>query len=255
MRRGPTKTLCLRYDSPQVDLGYDIRNYEAIYKPYGTMRDMQNLIDGCHQRGMRIIVDLVINHTSDLHPWFLDSKASRDSPKRDWYIWRPATYDSGGKRLPPNNWRSNFGGSVWTWDETTQEYFLHLFAPEQPDLNWDNPETRKAIYASAIEFWLQRGVDGFRVDTVNMYSKTPGLPDAPVLNPAQEWQHAAGQYCNGPKMHEYLSEMNEIMSRYDTMTVGELPHTPDRGRVLKYVSAAEKQLDMVFQFDVVDVGR
>ncbi|KLU90835.1 alpha-glucosidase [Magnaporthiopsis poae ATCC 64411] len=246
--------VCPMYDSPQVDLGYDIRDYEKVYPPYGTMQDMQNLIDSCHARGMRIILDLVINHTSDQHAWFQESRASKASPKRDWYIWRPARRGPAGERLPPNNWRSNFGSSVWTWDDASQEYYLHLFAPEQPDLNWENAETRRAIYASAMESWLRRGVDGFRVDTVNMYSKAPGLPDAPVVNPAQEWQFAAGQFCNGPRMFEYLDEMNKVMEGYDTMTVGELPHTPDLGRVLKYVSAAEKKLDMVFQFDVVDTG-
>ncbi|KXJ91667.1 glycoside hydrolase superfamily [Microdochium bolleyi] len=248
--------ICPMYDSPQYDLGYDIADYEAIYKPYGDLGDMQTLIDGCHARGMRIIVDLVINHTSHEHAWFKESRASADSPKRDWYIWRPAKHDPvTGERQPPNNWRSNFGGSAWTWDEATGEYYLHLFAPQQPDLNWENEQTRKAIYDSAMRFWLDRGVDGFRIDTVNMYSKTPGLPDAPVINPSSEWQMAAGQYCNGPRMHEYLAEMNAVLAPYGTtMTVGELPHTPDLSKVLKYVSAAEKQLDMVFQFDVVDVG-
>ncbi|KAH7039620.1 glycoside hydrolase family 13 protein [Microdochium trichocladiopsis] len=248
--------ICPMYDSPQYDLGYDISNYEAIYKPYGDLKDMQRLIDGCHARGMRIIVDLVINHTSHMHAWFQESRSSTDNPKRDWYIWKPARHDPAtGKRLPPNNWRSNFGGSAWTWDEATGEYYLHLFASQQPDLNWENEETRRAIYDSAMRFWLDRGVDGFRIDTVNMYSKTPGLPDAPVANPAVEWQRADSQYCNGPRMHEFLAEMNAVLAPYGTtMTVGELPHTTDLSKVLKYVSAAEKQLDMVFQFDVVDVG-
>jgi alpha-glucosidase len=142
---------------------------------------------------------------------------------------------------------SNFTGSVWEWDEHTQEYYLHLFCPEQPDLNWENPETRQAIYKSAMEFWLERGVDGFRVDTVNMYSKGEML-DAPVTDPGAEWQFAGFQYCNGPRMAEFLNEMNEILEKYDAMTVGECPHTPDMKRVLEYVSAKEKQLNMVFQF-------
>ncbi|KAL2138900.1 hypothetical protein VTI28DRAFT_6057 [Corynascus sepedonium] len=247
--------ICPMYDSPQVDMGYDISNYEDVYRPYGTVQDMETLIKETHARGMRIMLDLVINHTSDQHAWFKESRASKDSPKRDWYIWRPAKYSPSGERLPPNNWRCNFGGgSAWEWDELTQEYYLHLFATEQPDLNWENPETRKAIYASAMEFWLDRGVDGFRVDTVNMYSKPPTLPDAPIVDPGTPYQPAGMIYCNGPRMHEFLSEMNTILTKYGAITVGELPCTPDTDRVLKYVSAKAKQLNMVFQFDVVDVG-
>jgi oligo-1,6-glucosidase len=262
--------ICPMYDSPQVDMGYDIRNYEDVYAPYGTLDDMQRLIDETHARGMRIILDLVVNHTSNLvsltsitvekkvtnelqHEWFLESRSSKDNPKRDWYIWRPARYVD-GERKPPNNWVSNFTGSVWEWDEHTQEYYLHLFCPEQPDLNWENEETRKAIYKSAMEFWLDRGVDGFRVDTVNMYSKGEML-DAPITDPGSEWQFAGYEYCNGPRMREFLGEMNEVLSRYDAMTVGECPNTKEMSRVLEYVSAKEKQLNMVFQFDVVDVGQ
>lgn len=247
--------ICPMYDSPQVDMGYDIANYEDVYRPYGTLADMETLISETHARGMRIMLDLVINHTSDQHAWFRESRASRDSPKRDWYIWRPARYSPDGERLPPNNWRSNFGGgSAWQWDEQTGEYYLHLFAVEQPDLNWENAETRRAIYASAMKFWLDRGVDGFRVDTVNMYSKPPGLPDAPIVDAAAPYQPAGLVYCNGPRMHEFLAEMRAILDGYGAITVGELPHTPDQRRVLDYVSAGAKQLDMVFQFDVVDVG-
>jgi oligo-1,6-glucosidase len=246
--------ICPMYDSPQVDMGYDISDYESVYPPYGTLSDMESLISECHARGLRIILDLVINHTSHLHRWFLESRSSRNNPKRDWYIWRPAKYDANGSRKPPNNWRSNFGGSAWEWDETTQEYYLHLFCPEQPDLNWENPVTRAAIYNTAIEFWLVKGVDGFRVDTVNMYSKQPEFPDAPVSDASDEFQFAAHLFCNGPRMHEYLSEMNAILERYGAMTVGELPHTSSMGKVLRYVSARQKQLNMVFQFDVVDVG-
>jgi oligo-1,6-glucosidase len=243
------------YDSPQVDMGYDISNYEAIYPPYGTLEDMERLIRECHARGMKMMLDLVINHTSDQHAWFKESRSSKTNPKRDWYVWRPAKYDADGQRRPPNNWRSNFGGgSTWEWDPVSEEYYLHLFAKEQPDLNWENPETRKAIYASSMEFWLDRGVDGFRIDTVNMYSKPEGYQDAPITDEASDWQGAYMLYCNGPRIHEYLGEMNEILSRYNAITVGELPHTPETERVLRYVSAKAKQLDMVFQFDVVDVG-
>jgi alpha-glucosidase len=248
--------VCPMYDSPQVDMGYDISNYEDVYQPYGTLQDMEALIQETHARGMRIMLDLVINHTSDQHAWFKESRSSKNNPKRDWYIWRPAKYAPDGTRLPPNNWRCNFGGgSAWEWDEETQEYYLHLFCKEQPDLNWENPVTREAIYESSMEFWLKRGVDGFRVDTVNMYSKPPGLPDAPITDPVAEYQPAGMIYCNGPRMHEFLGEMNEILCKYNAITVGELPHTPDIARVLKYVSAEARQLNMVFQFDVVDVGQ
>lgn len=246
--------ICPIYDSPQVDMGYDIANYEDVYAPYGTLQDMEQLIRETHARGMKVMLDLVINHTSDQHAWFKESRSSKDNPKRDWYVWRPAKYEN-GQRVPPNNWRSNFGGgSVWEWDEVTGEYYLHLFATEQPDLNWENPVTRKAIYASSMEFWLDRGVDGFRIDTVNMYSKLQDFPDAPVTDPKAKYQPAGLLYCNGPRMHEFLREMNDILTRYGAITVGELPNTPDLARVLRYVSAEEKQLNMVFQFDLVDVG-
>ncbi|KAG6221720.1 hypothetical protein E4U26_005793 [Claviceps purpurea] len=247
--------ICPMYDSPQIDMGYDISNYEDVYRPYGTVQDMEVLIKETHARGMRIMLDLVINHTSDQHAWFKESRSSKDNPKRNWYIWRPAKYSSIGERLPPNNWRSNFGGgSVWEWDERTEEYYLHLFAVEQPDMNFDNEEARKALYASAMEFWLQRGVDGFRIDTVNMYSKPVGLPDAPITDPKASFQPGGTVYTNGPRMHEFLGEMNQILSKYGAISVGELPFTPDTAKVLKYVSAQAKQLDMVFQFDVVDCG-
>ncbi|TVY23949.1 Alpha-glucosidase [Lachnellula hyalina] len=243
------------YDSPQLDMGYDISNYEAVYPPYGTVADMETLIEACHSRGLRLILDLVINHTSDEHQWFKESRRSKTDPKRDWYIWRPAKYAADGTRMPPNNWRSFFSGSAWQWDEHTQEYYLHLFATQQPDLNWENATTRRAIYDSAMEFWLQKGVDGFRIDTVNMYSKGTDLPDAPVIDQGIFEQPASSLFCNGPRMHEFLREMNtQVLSKYDTMTVGELPDTPDPKHVLRYVSSGDKQLDMIFQFDIVDLG-
>ncbi|KAH8670404.1 alpha-glucosidase [Tricladium varicosporioides] len=242
------------YDSPQHDMGYDISNYEAVYPPYGTVEDIEKLVEACHSRDMRLILDLVVNHTSNEHEWFKESRSSKDNPKRDWYIWKPARYAEDGTRIPPNNWRSIFSGSAWEWDEHTQEYYLHLFAKQQPDLNWENPVTRKAIYDSAMEYWLKRGVDGFRVDTVNMYSKGTSLPDAPIIDPGIFEQPASGLFCNGPRMHEFLREMNTVLSKYDTMTVGELPHTPDPAHVLKYISQGDRQLDMVFQFDIVDLG-
>ncbi|KAJ5698110.1 Alpha-glucosidase [Penicillium macrosclerotiorum] len=246
--------ICPMYDSPQYDMGYDVANYEEVYAPYGTVADVETLIAGCHERGMKILLDLVINHTSHQHPWFQESRESKNSPKRDWYIWRPARYDADGTRCPPNNWRSIFGGSAWEWDEATQEYYLHLFAVQQPDVNWENPDTRAALYESAMEFWLRKGIDGFRVDTVNMYSKHQSFRDAVVVDPSSEWQPAASLFCNGPRIHEFLREMGQILQKYNAVTVGELPGTPDITDVLKYVSAQEQLLSMVFQFDIVDLG-
>lgn len=240
-------------------MGYDISNYEAVHAPYGTVADMEVLIAACHERGMRLILDLVVNHTSDQHAWFRESRSSRDNPKRDWYIWRPPRHDAHGNRLPPTNWRSYFSGGAWEWDEHTQEYYMHLFAKEQPDLNWENAACRRAIHDSALRFWLDKGVDGFRVDTVNMYSKGPvaALGDAPVVDGAVYDQPAWMLFTNGPRMHEFLRELRrDVLGAYGTpMTVGELPHTPDPARVLDYVGAARGELSMVFQFDLVDLGQ
>ncbi|ROW12792.1 hypothetical protein VMCG_00646 [Cytospora schulzeri] len=214
------------FESPQIDMGYDISNYEAVHEPYGTVQDMEVLIEECHKRGLRLILDLVVNHTSDQHAWFKESRSSRDNPKRDWYIWRPARYAEDGTRIPPTNWRSYFSGTTWEWDEHTQE--------------------------------ARGGVDGFRIDTVNMWSKGPvaELKDAPIVNPDVFDQPAWCLYANGPKIHDFLREMNgQVLDNYDTMTVGELPHTPDPKTVLEYISLRDKQLSMVFQFDIVDLGQ
>ena len=175
------------FKSPQKDMGYDISDYEDIDPQYGSLQDAEILIKECHDRGMRVLFDLVVNHTSDEHDWFKESRSSKNNPKRDWYIWRPPRMEDGIRR-PPNNWRSYFGGSAWQWHETTQEYYLHLFLKEQPDLNWENQDTRDALYASAVKFWLDKGLDGFRVDTVNMYSKQQELPDAHIRDHQQEFQ-------------------------------------------------------------------
>ncbi|KAK3956901.1 glycoside hydrolase family 13 protein [Pseudoneurospora amorphoporcata] len=244
------------FESPQVDMGYDVSNYEEVYPPYGTVKDMEDLIEGCHKRGMRLILDLVINHTSDQHAWFKESRSSKDNSKRDWYIWKPPRYAEDGTRVPPTNWRSYFSGSAWEYDEHTEEYYLHLFAKEMPDLNWESEECRKAIYDSAMRFWLDKGVDGFRVDCVNMYSKSTEFLDAPIVDKRFYEQPAWCHYANGPRMHEFLREMNEkVLNRYDAVTVGELPHTPDPKKVLDYVGHKDKQLSMVFQFDIVDIGQ
>ncbi|ODV79557.1 glycoside hydrolase family 13 protein [Suhomyces tanzawaensis NRRL Y-17324] len=242
------------YDSPQDDMGYDISDYENVYPKYGTVDDMQKLIDETHARGMKLILDLVINHTSTEHKWFKESKSSKTNPKRDWYIWKPARYDADGNRQPPTNWGSYFSGSTWTYDETTDEYYLHLFAESQPDLNWENEETRNAIYKSALTFWYEKGVDGFRIDTAGMYSKVQSYPDAPIEFPDSPYQPCKMFHQSGPRIHEFHKEMFEkVTSKYDAMTVGEVGHST-REDALKYVSAKEKEMNMMFLFDVVEVG-
>ena len=243
------------YKSPQVDMGYDISDFEDIHEPYGTLKDCEDLVREVHARGMRIIFDLVINHTSDQHPWFIESRSSKTNPKRDWYFWRSPKLDSEGNPTRPNNWRSQFTKPAWTWDVETKEYYLHVYASGQPDLNWENEDCRRALYDTSIKFWLDRGVDGFRVDTVNKYSKVKGLPDAPVTEPHEETQIAVCHYANGPRIHEYLREMQAVMTKYDVMTVGELPNTPDLADVLAYTSPESGELDMVFNFDTVNLGQ
>ncbi|OAL49734.1 alpha-glucosidase-like protein maltase [Pyrenochaeta sp. DS3sAY3a] len=250
------------FDSPQIDMGYDVSNYEGVYAPYGTVEDVEKLIDACHKHHMKIILDLVINHTSDQHAWFKESRSSKDNPKRDWYFWQPPRYDAQGNRQPPTNYRSYFAGGTWTWDEHTQEYYLHLYDTTQPDLNWENEDCRAAIYDSAMRFWLNKGIDGFRVDTVNKYSKVLPFADAPVTDPTSAIQPAAQMWCNGPRMHEFIKEINrDVLSHYRTydgqpvVTVGELSLCPSPESVIPYVSAVQKELDMVFQFDITHLGQ
>ncbi|KAK6456191.1 alpha-glucosidase maltase [Scheffersomyces xylosifermentans] len=242
------------YDSPQDDMGYDISDYESVYPKYGTLDDMQALIDGAHKRGIKLILDLVINHTSSEHKWFKESRSSKTNPKRDWYIWKKPRYDKDGKRLPPNNWGSHFSGSAWEYDEVTDEYYLRLFAKTQPDLNWENEETRNAIYDSALKFWYEKGVDGFRIDTAGLYSKVQSYKDAPVLFADQTYQPSDKYTQNGPRIHEFHKEMySKVTGNYDAMTVGEVGHC-SREEALKYVSAKEKEMNMMFLFNVVEVG-
>jgi oligo-1,6-glucosidase len=226
------------------------------------VQDVEKLIKACHENHMKIILDLVVNHTSDQHAWFKESRSSKDNPKRDWYFWQPARYDEQGNRMPPTNYRSYFAGGTWTWDEHTEEYYLHLYDRSQPDLNWENEDCRKAIYDSAMRFWLDKGIDGFRVDTVNKYSKVLPFADAPVTDPTSDIQPAAQMWCNGPRIHEFIKEMNrDVLSHYRTyddqpvVTVGELSMCPDPESVVPYVSAVQKELDMVFQFDITHLGQ
>jgi oligo-1,6-glucosidase len=243
------------YASPQADMGYDISDFEAIYPPFGTMADMDMLITEVHRRGMRIILDLVINHTSDQHVWFKESRKSRDNKYSDFYMWQPPKYAPDGTRRPPNNWRSSFGGSAWEYVPERDQYYLHLFAKEQPDLNWENPVARKAIYETAIEYWLKKGVDGFRVDVANLYSKDVSFPDAKILEPDTETQFPFEHCLNGPRIHEFLKEIRrDVLDKYgeDVMMVGECWMT-ERDEVIRYVSKGEKELNMIFDFAMASV--
>ena len=242
------------YDSPQKDMGYDISNYEDVYPPYGTLADMDHLIEQCHGLGMKLILDLVINHTSDQHAWFLESRKNKTNRYADWFTWKdPKIVD--GKRHPPNNWRSIFGGSAWEYCEERDQYYLHLFVKEQPDLNWELEEVRRGIYKSAIEFWLDKGIDGFRVDTCNLYSKDINYPDAITRLHGEEYQPAFEHFTNGPRMHEWLREQRQdVLDKYgDVLMVGELPGT-EAAEVLQYVSAEARELSCIFDFDVVMLG-
>lgn len=243
------------YDSPQVDNGYDIADYKKIYPPYGTLEDVDRLIQELGRRGMKLVMDLVVNHTSDQHPWFLESRLSKSNPKRDWYIWRKPKYDVEGKPGPPNNWNQILGEahSAWIFDETTQEYYFAAFTPQQPDLNWENPDVRAAVY-DILRFWLDRGVAGFRMDVINLISKDQSFPDAEVVIPGQPYQPATQHFANGPRLHEFLGEMRrEALDKYDQMTVGEMPFIYDDKEFLKIVHQKDGFLNMVFHFELVDI--
>ncbi|KAI7257372.1 glycoside hydrolase [Hortaea werneckii] len=243
------------FKSPQVDMGYDISDYYDIDPKYGTLEDVDELIRELKKRDMKLMMDLVVNHSSDQNPWFQESRSSKDNPKRDWYIWQPAKYDEQGNRKPPNNWSMILGeaNSAWTWDEKTQEYYLALFTPEQPDLNWRNPDLRAAVH-DVMKFWLDRGACGFRMDVINHISKPDGYPDAPITNPGAPYQPGYSMYCNGPHMNEYIRELNDkVLSKYDTVTVGEMPFVKDPKEIIKVVGAERKELRMIFIFDMVDI--
>ncbi|KAJ2913186.1 hypothetical protein MD484_g7227, partial [Candolleomyces efflorescens] len=245
--------LCPIYRSPLADMGYDISDYLDIDPRYGTLEDWDNLLKGTHERGMKLMMDFVANHSSDEHEWFKESRSDKSNPKRDWYIWRPPRYDSSGKRQPPNNWKSIFQGSAWEYDEKTEEYYLHLYLAKQPDLNWDNAEVRDAVW-KLMKFWLDRGCDGFRLDAINVLSKVEGLSDAPVAVPDEPYQNASMCFANGPRIHEYLKEMNEnVLSKYDLITVGETPFTYDKEEIAAYVLPQNKEFQMAFQFGLSDI--
>lgn len=231
------------YKSPNDDNGYDISDYQAIMDEFGTLADWEQLLAGLHERGMKLIMDLVVNHTSDEHPWFIASRASKDSPYRNYYWWRP-----GRDGREPNNWSSVFGGSAWGHSEETGEYYLHLFSRRQPDLNWENPELRDEIYRM-MKWWLDKGIDGFRMDVINFISKVPELPHAGH----EQYAWGGDYFMNGPRIHEFLQEMNEkVLSRYDIMTVGEMPGaTTDQAAL--YTDEDRRELNMVFTFEHMDI--
>lgn len=232
------------YQSPNDDNGYDISNYQAIMEEFGTMEDFDEMLAEAHARGIRIMMDLVVNHTSDEHPWFVESRKSLDNPYRDYYIWRPGK-DGGA----PNNWGSCFSGPAWEYDEATDMYYLHLFSRKQPDLNWDNPAVRDEVF-DMMNWWIDKGVDGFRMDVISLISKKPDLPDGvPGIN----GYAGADEAANGPHVHEYLQEMRRrVLNRAETITVGECSGvTLEEAK--KYANSDETELNMVFQFEHMDV--
>jgi len=240
------------YASPQADNGYDISDYQSIDPLFGTLDDFDELLAALHARGIRLVMDLVVNHTSDEHPWFLASRSSADDPLRDWYWWRPprAGYAAGDPGAEPTNWESFFSGPTWTLDPATGEYYLHLFDRKQPDLNWENPQVRQAVYAM-MRWWLDRGVDGFRMDVINVISKDPDLPDGAPTHAGLG--DGSPHYMTRPGVHDFLQEMRrEVFDGRDAelLTVGEMPGvTWEQARL--FTDPARRELDMVFQFEHV----
>jgi oligo-1,6-glucosidase len=230
------------YRTPNADNGYDIADYQAIDPAYGTLADWEEMLDGMHRRGIKLVMDLVVGHTSDEHPWFVESATARDNPKRDWYFWRPGR--AGG---PPSNWRSQFGGTAWEHDPKTDEYYLHYWTVKQADLNWENPAVRREIY-QMMRWWLDKGIDGFRMDVINAIKKRDVAAD--LADPADR-----NNYFNNPGIHDLIQEMNrEALSGYDIFTVGECPGvTPDMARL--YVDADRREMSMLFHFEHMDMKR
>ena len=236
------------YKSPNADNGYDISDYYDIMDEFGTMADFDELLAKAHQKKLKIVMDLVVNHTSDEHPWFIESRKSKDNPYRGYYIWR-----DGKDGHEPNNWVSAFGGSAWQLDAATGQYYLHIYADKQPDLNWENEEMRKDIH-KMINWWLKKGIDGFRMDVINCISKNQDFPDD-LLPLNGQRRIGSRYYLNGPRIHEFLQEMNrETVSKYDVMTVGEGPRiTSDIAGL--YVNEDRKELNMIFHFEHMDMHR
>ncbi|MHA5122486.1 alpha-glucosidase [Oenococcus oeni] len=233
------------YESPNKDNGYDIANYRAINPEYGSMNDFDDLLNKAHQLNLKIMMDLVVNHTSDQHHWFQESKKTKDNPFSDFYIWRDPVDGH-----EPNNWLAAFGGSAWTYVPERKQYYLHLFATGQPDLNWENPDVRQAVF-DIERFWLDKGVDGFRMDVINLISKPKGLPDVPEPATAGKTMDFV---ADGHRLNEFLSQMNsEVLSKYDTITVGEMPGSTTEDAI-KYTGLNSHELNMVFQFEHVGLS-
>jgi oligo-1,6-glucosidase len=233
------------FDSPNADNGYDIRDYEKVMAEFGTMKDFDEMLAGLKKRNIKLIIDLVVNHSSDEHKWFEQSKSSKQNPYRNYYIWRP-----GKDGKAPNNWPSFFGGSAWEKAGPDGEYYLHYFAKKQPDLNWENPKLREEVY-SIMKFWLDKGVDGFRMDVIPLISKDQEFPDFDSTT----IHHPEFKYAFGPRLHEYLKEMNsKVLSKYDAMTVGEVfGGTPEKTNLL--TDERRNEINLAFSFDVARIGR
>lgn len=235
------------YRSPGDDNGYDISDYQAIMEEFGTMEDFDCLLKEIHEKGMRLVMDLVVNHTSDEHAWFVESRSSRDNPRRDYYIWKEPV--NGG---PPNNWASRFRGPAWEYDEKTGMYYLHIYSKKQPDLNWENPGMRRNIY-DMMAWWGTKGIDGFRMDVISMLSKDQSFPDG-VLKDGNPYGDGLPFYGNGPRIHEFLKEMNrEVLSRFDWMTVGEGVGV-GTGEAVQYAGYDSHELNMMFHFEHVELN-
>ena len=236
------------YDSPQQDNGYDIRDYRQMYEKFGTMEDMDELIEKAHDRGIRIVMDLVANHTSDEHQWFVESRKSADNPYSDYYIWKDPK-DDGGE---PNNWGSSFCGSAWTYDPERGQYYLHFYDKKQPDLNWENETVRREVY-DLMKFWMDKGVDGWRMDVIASISKYTDFPDYPE-EPGRRY-YTGFMHSNGPRLHEFLQEMNrEALMGYDCMTVGEAPGSTSENARL-FVDPRRQELNMIFTFEHMNIDR
>ncbi|PAD70490.1 glucohydrolase, partial [Bacillus sp. 7586-K] len=237
--------ICPMYKSPNDDNGYDISDYQDILDEFGTMADFDELLAEVHKRGMKLIIDLVINHTSDEHPWFIESRSSKDNPKRDWYIWR-----DGKDGKEPNNWESIFNGSAWEYDEKTGQYYMHIFSTKQPDLNWKNEEVRHSLY-QMINWWLDKGIDGFRVDAISHINKEEGLKDMPNEK-GLKYVPSYEKHMNVEGIHKYLKELKEeTFAKYDIMTVGEANGvSADNEKDLdEWVGEENGKFNMVFQFE------
>ncbi|MFW0121399.1 alpha-glucosidase [Rothia sp. CCM 9419] len=245
--------LCPMFSSPNDDMGYDISDYQGIMDEFGTMEDFDTLVETAHSLGIKILLDIVVNHTSDEHEWFKQSRSSRENPYRDYYYWRDSSgVDEDGNPLPPNNWGSEFGGRAWEYDEHTDQWYLHIFSKKQPDLNWENEKVREEIY-TMINWWLDKGLDGFRLDAINIISKPEGLPDDPNIDFDKHGSSIPFVVKNGTKVHQWMHELNlKTAANYDVMTVGEMSQTSAEDAV-QFAGFDTEELNMIFHFEHMGV--